>query len=1021
MMFRRIFYFLTVSVIFQIHVNGQNRAVKQSTLMQFEQAMELFNDQQYNAAQNLFEQYLSTITADINKPLAAYYSAMSSIYLFHEDGENQVKRFVDSYSFHPKAREAYFRLGNFYYQQKNYAKAIQYYLLTQPELLSKTDMQDYQFRVGYAYFSRRAFEEAQPFFSRLKRSTSTYQSAAFYYSAYVNYELGNYEEALRDVNEASKNDAYASSAAEIRANIYYKQKKYKAVIEYVKMLSSNRVAPATALIAADAHFELKQYKNALSYFQTYEKAVKSISDRPILYRMGYCAYKVNKVDEAIDLFEKVGISKDSLTQYSTYYLGSLYQEKGNTRFAINAFQQARNFSFDLAIKEESYWQLAVLLIKEGAYEQAIKELSDFLTIFPQSIHATEGKEYLTSAYLNTQAYELAINFIESLPSMTFQLKKTYQQVTFYQGADFFNKGAYFESVKSFEKSVKYPLSKEKSAEAYFWMGESFSTAGKYAEAINAYKKSLDQSQLSDDWYPALCYGIAFSFYNTKQYSPALSFYQKYVNQKDDLTYKADAIIRLADCYYVLKRYKEASATYSQALEVEDNLNDYIYFQLGIVAALENKESSAIKYFDKVITIYPASSYYDNALFQKALLTFESGNYAGSIDLFAAMVDKAPQSNLVPYALSKRAIAYFNLKLYDLALVDYRHILRAYLTHPTSSGALVGLQEIYGVKNIEGDFEEYLAKYKNANPEDKDVVTIEYDAAKSLYFNQNYDRAIVAFRNYIENYPDNRLSQEATYYLADSYYRAQEYDQGLPIFYEVIEDENSQFLKRALSKIAEIELILNNYEKSQESFKMLLTLSESARDNYTAWEGLMQIAIRKNQADTIIKYADLIIKQANINTQAVTDAYLHKGIAYFNQGKYELAQPAFLSAIEVAQDANAANSKYMLGLMEYNEGNHQSSLEILFNLNENFSSFDKWIGKSFLLIADNYFALNEVFQAKATFNSIIENSGDKSVVEEAKIKLDIIMQREKLAAQKADSLLLRKPIDSVVIDTDSIND
>jgi tetratricopeptide (TPR) repeat protein len=991
-------------------------------MMQFEQAMELFNDQQYNAAQHLFEAYLSNVQAnDINKPVATYFSAMSSIYLFHEDGENQVKRFVDNYPFHPKAREAYFRLGNFYYHEKNYAKAIQYYLQTQAELLSKTDYQDYQFRVGYAYFSRKAFEEAQPLFSKLKKSTGTYQSAAFYYCAYVNYELGNYEEALRDVNEASKNEAYASSAAEIRANIYYKQKKYKAVIEYVNALSSNRIAPATALITADAYFELKQYKNAFSYFQTYEKAVKTISDRAILYRMGYCAYKENDVDQAINFFEKVGISKDSLTQYSTYYLGSLYQEKGNTRFAINAFQQARSFSFDLDIREESYWQLAVLLIKEASYEQAIKELSDFLTIFPQSIHATDAKEYLTSAYLNTQAYELAINFIESLPSMTTQLKRTYQQVTFYQGADYFNKGAYFESVKAFQKSVKYPLSKERSAEAYFWMGESFATGRKYVEAINAYRKALDQSATTDDWYPALCYGIAFSFYNTKQYSPALSYYKIYVNQKNDLLYYADAIMRLGDCYYVLKQYEEASATYTQALKVESNPKDYINFQLGIVATLQNKESTAVKYFDRVITNYIASNYYDNALFQKALLTFESGNYAESTDLFAVMLDKVPQSNLIPYALSKRAIAYFNLKQYDLALVDYRHILRAYLTHPTASGALVGMQEIYGIKNIEGDFEEYLSKYKTANPEDKDVVTIEYDAAKSLYFNQNYDKAIIAFKNYIENYPDNRLSREATYYLADSYYRAELYSEGLPIFYEVIEDEDSQFLKRAISKIAEIELILNNYEKSQQSFRRLLTLSESARDNYIAWEGLMQIAIRKNEADEIVKYAELIIRQANINTQAVTNAYLQKGKAYFNQGKYELAQPAFLAAIEVAQDANAANSKYMLALMDYNEGKNQRSLKILFELNENFSSFDKWIGKSFLLIADNYYALDEIFQSKATFNSIIENSGDKLVVEEAKIKLDIIMQGEKLAAQKADSLLLRKPIDSVVIDTDSIND
>lgn len=1021
-MLKKIFFFIVITTFCQFTVYSQNTSVKPNAEAQFDQALNLFNDQQYNAAQYQFELYLKLDEKDaMRRPLATYYSAISSIYLFHEDGENQIKRFVDNYPAHPKAQEAYFKLGNFYYREKNYAKAIHYYLQTKTNILSKQDFLDYQFRMGYAYFSRKAFEEALPFFTQLKKSSNSYQSAAYYYSAYVNYELKNYEVALKDINEASQNDAYSASAGEIRANIYYKQGKYKDVIAYVNGVHENKMASGTVLIAADTYFALNDFQNALKYFQRYERQVKTITNRPILYRIGYSAYKIKETESAISYLEKVGIERDTLSQYSTYYLGSLYQEKGNTRFAINAFQQAKGYDFDPEISEESHWQLAVLLIKEAAYEQAINELTAFLKEYPQSSHTAEAKEYLTGAYLNTQAYDLAIGFLESLPSMTPQLKSTYQKVTFYQGAAYFNQAKYYDAVSSFQKSVKYSHSQSLNAEAYFWMGESYATGKNYKESIEAYEKANSLMEKRNELYGALCYGLAYSYYNTKQYSNARNYFQKYVNKNKVDTYYPDGLVRLADCNYVLKQYSEAETVYLKALKAESSMKDYITFQLGVVSSLQNNDKKAKKYFEELITRFPGSAYYDNALFQKALLTFETGNYNTAVDQFGVLLEKAPQSNLIPYALSKRAIAYFNLKQYELALVDYQHILRAYITHPTASGALLGLQEIYGIKNVSGDFDEYLAQYKQANPEDKEVATIEYDAAKTLYFNQNYERAIIAFKNYAENYPDNKLNQEVNYYLADSYYRTEQYTEALPILYNLIEDDQSQFLKRAISKIAEMELVLNNFEESKTSFNKLLSLSESPRDKYTAWSGLMEIAILNNQYDEIVKYADLIISQANINAQAVTKAYLSKGLAYFNQGKYELAKPSFLGAINTAKDENAAQSKYMLALMDYNEKLFDTSLEVLFELNKNYGSFNKWVGKSFLLIADNYFALGELFQAKATLNSIIENAEDDNLVNEAKIKMEFILNKEKVANKVADSLFQQNKADSMLIETDSIND
>ena len=66
--------------------------------------------------------------------------------------------------------------------------------------------------------------------------------------------------------------------------------------------------------------------------------------------------------------------------------------------------------------------------------------------------------------------------------------------------------------------------------------------------------------------------------------------------------------------------------------------------------------------------------------------------------------------------------------------------------------------------------------------------------------------------------------------------------------------------------------------------------------------------------------------------------------------------------------------------------YKSALNELFNLNTYYSEYTKWVGKSFLSVADNYQGLGETFQAKATLESLIKNFPDQEVVDSAKVRL-----------------------------------
>jgi len=60
------------------------------------------------------------------------------------------------------------------------------------------------------------------------------------------------------------------------------------------------------------------------------------------------------------------------------------------------------------------------------------------------------------------------------------------------------------------------------------------------------------------------------------------------------------------------------------------------------------------------------------------------------------------------------------------------------------------------------------------------------------------------------------------------------------------------------------------------------------------------------------------------------------------------------------------------------------------------SHDYWVAKTYILIADNYFAMKDIFQAKSTLQSVIENYDEKEdgILLLAQEKLDSLNKRAK---------------------------
>ena len=605
-------------------------------------------------------------------------------------------------------------------------------------------------------------------------------------------------------------------------------------------------------------------------------------------------------------------------------------------------------------------------------------------------HDEEAAGLLSESFLNGKDYIGAITFLESLKRRSVRVNTAYQRLTYYRGVELYNQSQFDEAINYFNKSNSNPFSKEVLIESYYWQAECFAIQKEYNQAIEGYSRVFKNTSGVADFYNFKArYGIGYAYYNIKEFEKAIPHFKAYIEnwkEGEGLNFYQDALVRLADLYYVTKKYDLAITYYDKAQKARYAEVDYIIFQKGVVYNLSNKAAQATENFQTIIQKYPSSIYYDHALFQQAQLYLEVSEYENAIKMYTAVIMRKDPNGYIPYALQKRALANFNLKKYAEAKKDYLTILDRYIQHPVSEGALIGLQEILALEGDSEQFEKYLSEYRNSNPEKQGLKELEYSNALSLYSNQRYQQAATNFNMFVTKYPEHVQVPDAQFYLAESYYRLNKYVDAKPIYQKVLANKDKYF-NRVLGRIAEIESSQGNSQQAIASYLELSQYATGKKDQFVSWAGLMENYYKLSQYDSSEVYADKILNHGNPIIDAQNKAMLYKIKNNIGKGKNIDAIDYCVRLINNNRDEYAAEANYLLGEIQHNQKEYQQSIETLYALNENFASYPNWLNKSYLLIVENFIALNEVFQAKATLQSIIDHSKDPAVVAKAQARLE----------------------------------
>ena len=987
--------FISFSFLWSVAVFGQATLQQSLPEQLFAEGIDMMKISEYGSARQYFERYLQTDDVTY-KERAEYNLAKCALTLYHLDGEALLNKYIRDYPSSQMALMAHFELGNYFFQDKNYKKAILSFQEVNANVLSKLEKQDLTYKLGYSYFSLINFYKAIVHFDHLKTKKSKYQVLSSYYAGFIEFGNKEYDKAIIDLKIAAKDSNFANSVASMLASVYYEKGDYEELINYlVPLMSSNAALTSNAQLSiflAEAYFYTKQYKEAADL---YEKGSKKLN-KEASYNRGVTLNQLGKTKESIEVLKPIAGISTPTEIAASYLLGKLYLAENQKLFALGAFLQIDNVE-NKEIAEESKFLVARLLFQMARTSRCIEISKEFLIQYPNSTHEGEVKVFLAKALLQTNDYHATIEYIEGLSQKSSEVSNAYQKATYLLGVEQFNNRKFRLAVTNFEKSLKNGNSEALNVNAHLYMGEAFSLGRRYQESEPHYSYVISSnfSQTSKEVLLAR-FGLGYALYNLEKYSSAKKQFSAFINAADTRDPKyGRALVRLADCEYVEKDYSSALVKYNRAVKGVFREKDYAYYQMGVIYHIQSKYDIALSQLDRILEVYRTSPYVDDAIFEKGTIYLENGSYDLAIKAFSKLITEHPRSKYVPYALEKRALSNFNYKEYVNTISDYELFLKKYPYHPSIQNVLLGLQQAYSLDGRPTSFNATLKRFKNTNPDIEGLEIVEFDAIKG-YFNEGlYAKAEEGFKGFISNYPDDPNLPEAKFILAESLFRQQKNREALKIYYQLVDDNRFDLMQRVFERIADLEYGYSNYAAAIKYFHQLNNSAVSVNQQYRAIEGLMKSHFYNNSYDSVFVFSEKLLTAEGTRNEFLVAANLFEAKSYFAIGDYENAELKFVQTTSIANDESGAEAQYSIGEIKYLLNQFEQSNEALYVVAQKYGNYDDWLDKAFLLIADNFIGNKELFQAKATLQSIIDNTTSKITKSKAQSRLaELEMEEEK---------------------------
>lgn len=961
----------------------------------YQDALTLYHNKQYQAAQTIFEKVQVQTKDEETRANCAYYAANAAIRLNQVGADQLMEDFVAEYPTSTKRNSAFLDVADYYFENGRYPYALKWYKRVDQSSVADKEKERYNFNMGYSLFASKKTQEARRYLNKVSTS-NTYGSQAKYYLGYIAYQEDDYEGANERFDQISDQEQLSEKLSYYQADMNFKLGNFQEAIELAqKQLpkSDRREASELNKIIGESYFNLDRYAEAIPYLEAY-KGKRGKWSNTDYYLLGYCYYKQGDYANAIQQFNKIIGGTNSVSQNAYYHLAECYLKLDKKQEALNAFRNASQMEFNEEIAKDASLNYARLSYEIGnPYEPVPQVLKSYLDRYPGDTNQGEIQELLVDSYITSKNFKGALELLDE--NKNFASKTTYQKVAFYRGLELFVDTDYEEATVVLQKSLNAAGDDFFRARALYWKAEAAYLLNRFEDALENYRAfSQIAAARNTPEYEELKYNLGYTHFKLKNYGEAALNFKAYLAVASKPGQNNDAAMRLGDSYFVLGQYQNAINSYRSVVQNGGAKRDYASYQIAMSTGFIGNTAGKIDELNSFITRYPNSKLRDDALFELGSTYIRADEENKGLLAYDRLVQQFNKSKLVPQALLRQGLVHYNANRNEKALEKLKTVVRQYPNNQEAVQAVTTAKLIYVDLGRVSEYANWVKDLDFVEVSDAELDQASYESADKKYLEGNTSAAFKGFENYIKDFPNGIHALEANFRLAQLLLAQGAEKESLPYFQFVVERGVNQYSEQALTRICEIYIGDDNYESA---LPFLLRLEESAeiQQNITfAQSNLMKAYYRQNKDLETMAYADKVLATNDIDDRIKSDAQVVIARSAIRTGDENKAEMAYREVLKLAQGRLAAEALYYDAYFKNKNSEFETSNASVQKLVKDYAAYKEWGAKGLILMAKNFYALDDAFQAIYILENVVANFDEfPEVIEEAETELRKMKSKE----------------------------
>ena len=977
-------------------ISAQKSTIYLHDSKDFDKALSLYNEAQFTSAQLIFEKVKLASANEEMKSDCSYYSANCAIKSNQPNAEKLMERFLADYPTSIKQNQAFIEMAHYFFVQGDYLQAIQWFEKVDESNLNYSNQDKYYFEKGYSFFNSKNKKQAKTYLDKVINSNE-FGSQAKYYLGFMAYERDDYKQATKYFEAVSGEDKYKEKLSYYQADMNFKLGNFDKAIDLgQKAMDKSNAVEKSELnkIIGESYFNLKQYEKSIPYLELY-KGKKGKWNNTDFYQLGYAYYMQKDYANAISQFNKIIGGKDFVAQNAYYHLAESYLNLDKKQEALNTFKNASEMEFDVSIQEDASLNYAKLSYEIGnSYQNVPSVLIDFIKKYPNNAAKNTVERLLIDSYISSKNYKEALVLLENNTAP--ENKLAYQKVTFYRGLELYTDGNYREAIILFEKSLEVQKDMIFAARATFWKGETEYVLDDFKNALLSYKQFIGLAAAKETpEFENSNYAIGYAYFKLKEYEQAGNYFENHIqNSKTDKVRLHDSYLRLGDCRFVTSKYNFALEAYNKVIEMKSVDADYAYFQKAICYGFVSKNNKKIEELNAFLQLYPKSEYRDDAFFEIGNTYVIENKNDLAIKTYDKLNAEFKKGSFTSKAILRQGLVYYNSDQEEQALIKFKKVAADFPKTPEALEAVATARLIYVNTGKVDDYATWVRTLDFVAVTDAELDNDTFEGAEKQYLQNNTKQAVVGFSGYVSSFPKGIHALKANFYLAQSYFSEGQESQSIPNYEFVINELRNEFTEQSLSRLAQIFLKSNDFDKAIPVLLRIENEGENSQNKAFAQSNLMKCYYDKLNYQNSVAYAEKVLANPKTDNEVKSDAQIIVARAAFKTGDETKARSAYAKLQSIAKGELAAEALYYDAYFKNKDSKFEASNTAVQKLAKDYSSYKYFGAKGLVLMAKNFYSLKDSFQATYILDNVIKNFSDfPEVVSEAQTELDSIKNEE----------------------------